>query len=119
MRYVNMVLGALMVLFALVQYNDPDPYVWVPIYLVSGAWAFAAAFRLRWFAARSAQVLLAATLVAYVGLTIFYWPQTPGFWRKDVWWVDEEAREGMGMMIALAVLLLASLSALTARNRRS
>ena len=29
----------------------------------------------------------------------------PGFWRKDVWWVEETAREGMGMMIAFAVLL--------------
>ena len=119
MRYVSIVLGAFMVLFAAVQYNDPDPHVWVPVYLVPGAWAFAAAFRLRWFSALPVQALLAASLAAYAALTIYYWPQTPEFWRKDVWWQDEEAREGMGMMIALAVLLFVSAAALTARSRRS
>jgi hypothetical protein len=29
-----------------------------------------------------------------------------GFWRKDVWWVEETAREGMGMMIAFVVLVV-------------
>jgi len=35
----------------------------------------------------------------------WFWPQTPGFWHQEVWWVTEEAREGMGMMIAFIALL--------------
>jgi hypothetical protein len=36
----------------------------------------------------------------------------PGFWRKDVWWVEETAREGMGVMIAFAVLIAVLATAL-------
>jgi hypothetical protein len=119
MRYANIVLGSLMVVFAVVQYNDPDPHIWVPIYLWAGAWAFAAAFAAPRFPARPMQGLLALSLVAYAALVVFYWPKAEGFWQQEVWWNDEEAREGMGAMIAFAVLLCASIPAFTARNRRS
>jgi hypothetical protein len=33
MRVFNGFFIALFVLFAVLQYNDPDPYVWIPIYL--------------------------------------------------------------------------------------
>ena len=117
MRTANIALGVLMLAFAAVQYNDPDPYIWMPIYGIAGAWAFAAALRSRF--AVPVQVLLAICVVAYAGLVVYYWPQAPEFWRKDVWWNDEEAREGMGAMIALAVMLFVALTALTARTRRS
>jgi hypothetical protein len=41
---------------------------------------------------------------------IFYWPTMPGFWRKEVFMAEETAREGMGVMIALMVLLTALFS---------
>jgi hypothetical protein len=119
MRYANIALGLLMLAFAAVQYNDPDPHVWVPIYMVPATWAFAAAWRLSGIAAAPAAVLLGACVLAYLVLVVYYWPQAPGFWRKDVWWEAEEAREGMGMMMAFAVLLFVSVTAFMARNRRS
>lgn len=119
MRYVNIALGLLMVAFAAVQYNDPDPHVWVPIYLVAAAWAFAAAFCASRMVSKTGMALLGLFLLAGVVLVIYYWPSAPGFWRQDVWWNDEEAREGMGAMIVLAVLLFVSVAALTARSRRS
>lgn len=33
MKILNLVFCILFVLFAALQYNDPDPYVWIPIYL--------------------------------------------------------------------------------------
>jgi hypothetical protein len=33
MKIFNIILTVLFVLFAVVQYNDPDPWLWVPIYL--------------------------------------------------------------------------------------
>lgn len=40
MRITNIVLSILFLLFAIVQYNDPDPWVWIGIYsfmaLISG-----------------------------------------------------------------------------------
>jgi hypothetical protein len=119
MRYVNIVLGVIMVAFAAVQYNDPDAPLWMVMYLVPAGWAFMAAFRLPATTSRDASVLLWVSLALYLYAVVFFWPQTPGFWRKDVWWMDEQAREGMGLMIALVVLLCVLATALRARSRRS
>lgn len=35
MKTFNLVAAILFVLFAGLQYNDPDPYIWIPIYMVS------------------------------------------------------------------------------------
>jgi len=106
MRYVHIVLGLLMVSFAAVQYNDPDALLWIVIYLVPAAWAFAAAFRPAQVRSLAGERLLWLSVAIGAATTVFYWPTMPGFWRMDVWWVEETAREGMGVMIALAVLLV-------------
>jgi len=33
MKFFNIFFCIVFILFAVVQYNDPDPYLWVPIYL--------------------------------------------------------------------------------------
>jgi hypothetical protein len=33
MKFFNIFFCIVFVLFAIVQYNDPDPYLWIPIYL--------------------------------------------------------------------------------------
>jgi len=119
MRYVHILLGLTMVAFAAVQYNDPDALLWIVLYLVPAAWAFAAALRPAQVRSATGERLLWATVAAGVGAMVLYWPSVPGFWRKDVWWVEETAREGMGVMIALAVLLVVLAAALTAKTRRS
>lgn len=35
MKTFNLIAAILFVLFAALQYNDPDPYIWIPIYMVS------------------------------------------------------------------------------------
>ena len=112
MRYVLILPGLLMVAFAAVQYNDPDTLVWATIYLVPAAWCFAAAFRPAQVRSLAGERLLWASVAVGAALTVFYWPTMPEFWRKDVWWVEETAREGMGMMIAFAVLLAVLATAL-------
>jgi len=106
MRYLHILLGLVMVAFAAVQYNDPDALLWIVIYLVPAAWAFAAAFRPAQVRSLAGERLLWLSVAIGAATTVFYWPTMPGFWRKDVWWVEETAREGMGVMIALAVLLV-------------
>jgi Transmembrane family 220, helix len=118
MRYVLMLLGLLMVAFAVVQYNDPDGLMWALIYLVPAAWAFAAAFRPALVGSLAGERLLWATLALGAGTLVLYWPTAPGFWRKDVWWVEETAREGMGVMVGVAVLVIV-LAGVMARSRRS
>jgi len=118
MRYVLMLLGLLMVAFAGVQYNDPDGLLWAFIYLVPAAWAFGAAIRPASVRSLAGERLLWATFAAGVGTMVYYWPAVPGFWRKDVWWVEETAREGMGVMVGIAVLVVVLATAM-ARSRRS
>ncbi len=112
MRYVHIVLGLLMVAFAAVQYNDPDALLWIVIYLIPAAWAFAAAFRPAQVRSLAGERLLWASVAIGAATTVFYWPTMPNFWLKDVWWVEETAREGMGVMIAFAVLLVVLANAL-------
>ncbi len=113
MRYLYAFLSLVMILFAGVQYNDPDGSVWILIYGVPAAWAGVAAFRPDLLAGPRSRALLALSAVAAIGLTIWLWPTAPGWWRREVWWESETSREGMGMMmvtLVLAAVLLASLS---------
>lgn len=95
-----------MVVFMAVQHNDPDGSMWIVIYAVPAAWTAIAAIRQQWLGLRVAHALLLFCLFAAVAGMVFYWPTTPGWWRQEVWWEVETAREGMGMMIVAIVLLV-------------
>jgi Transmembrane family 220, helix len=47
-RYVNFSLAMLFLFFAALQYNDPDPYIWIPIYGFA-AWLCYMAYRGRFY----------------------------------------------------------------------
>ena len=115
MIILNSLICLLMLMCAVLQYNDPDPWLWVSIYLVPGLWAGVAAampnLTRRKGARRLLGLFIALTLVG-VG---FYWPEVPGFWKPAIWWHGdlamttsqiELAREGMGMIIALVALVI-------------
>lgn len=40
MKNLYLILGLLFLSFAVVQYNDPDPYIWAPYYLLVSAVCF-------------------------------------------------------------------------------
>ena len=116
MRYLLIGLCVLMLLFAGVQYNDPDGLFWAIIYLIPGAFAALAAFQPAALGGGIGRAALLTAIVAAIGAMIYYWPVTDQFWRVDVWWNTETAREGMGLMIALLVLLV-SLAGSRAKTR--
>ena len=111
MRYLNIALGILMLVFVAVQYNDPDGAVWMAIYAVPAVWAFVAAFRLPAVRSPTGTRLLWLSIAGGLAAVVYYWPQTPAFWSMDVWWDEETAREGLGTMILLAVLLVVRFTA--------
>jgi hypothetical protein len=118
MRYLNMLLCLMMIGFTAVQYNDPDAIVWIVYYSVPAAWAWLAAFRLDLLRTPKLTRLLQASVVIWLGLVIFYWPEMPNFWRKEVFSVEETAREGMGLMIAWGVTVFVALTARFSRFGR-
>ncbi|MFK8082029.1 MAG: transmembrane 220 family protein [Granulosicoccus sp.] len=105
MRYASIVLMCLMLLFMGVQYNDPDGLMWMVIYAVPACWCAVAGFWWRAFDHAATQWALACSILAALGGIFLFWPLTPRFWTKDVWYNVETAREGMGLMIVTGVLL--------------
>ncbi len=111
MQVVNIILGLTMLGFAAVQYNDPDMPQWVLLYAIPALWMVAVTFRLQSIVrSKDLKALLGASVVFYIVAVVFHWPKMPNFWLKEVWIVEETAREGMGLMIALAVMLVAVLN---------
>lgn len=106
MRYVHGFFCVLFVLFTVVQYNDPDAYLWMVIYGSVAVWAGLATFRLTQFAHNQ---LLVTTfgiyLLAFLAGTIYEWPPSIADW-----WENELVREGLGMVIATVALLVVAYS---------
>ena len=111
MRILNLVLALAMLGFTAVQYNDPDGLLWAVYYIVPAIWALLAALRPDVLRATTGSRLLWACTAVWLGLVIFYWPRMPNFWQREVFMAEETAREGMGLMIAWAALLVARFSA--------
>ncbi len=117
MRYLNGIFCVIMILFVVVQYNDPDYAYWIVIYGLPAFWAGAATLRPAVLQRRFYASGLVLTTVAAVAGMVYHWPQTPGWWRREVWWADEPAREGLGLMIVVLALLVVLLTAWRARPR--
>lgn len=112
-RILGIVLGLCFVGFAVVQYNDPDPLLWMTIYLTAAVLSVAAGF-----GKVSNTVLTVACIVYAVGV-VFWWPEqfegvgdsmrdaTTGLLLKNV----EEGRESLGLaMCSIAMLSFILLS---------
>ena len=85
MKIFNIVCAVLFVVFAALQYNDPDPYIWIPLYLYAAV--------LCWLASRRKyypKLMLAG--VAVYGLYAIYL-----FFTKDgvMDWVTEHNAENI------------------------
>jgi len=107
MKVLRFVLSILMILFAIVQYNDPDGLWWAFIYGLAAATVLIANFRPAALQHPVGRILLILLLAVFIVGVWFYWPEDPGFWKTEVFWETETAREGLGMMIVLFTALFA------------
>ena len=117
MRIVNAVLCLLMLVFAAVQYNDPDAGLWMVIYALPAAWAALAAWQPARLQARPATLGLGFCLLAALAGVAHWWPTDAGWWRQAVWWESETAREGMGLMAVAVVLAVVALTRWLGRRK--
>jgi hypothetical protein len=106
MRIFSGIMCTVMVAFTVVQFNDPDAFHWIAIYAVAAIWCGFAAYRPALLGGGGQRLLILTLVLGAIG-TVWYFPKTTGFWHTEVWWVTETAREGMGMMIAFAALVIA------------
>lgn len=102
MRPVNGLFCVILGLFAIAQYNDPDALLWFLIYAIPAAWAGIVAFRPHLLpASRGAIAAFLICLAAAVAGTRYMWPALPENWIHV-----EEEREGLGLIIVTAALLV-------------
>ncbi|MEO0680367.1 MAG: transmembrane 220 family protein [Pseudomonadota bacterium] len=119
MRILNGVLAALLVLFAAVQWNDPDGPFWMVVYGAGAAWCLIAALRPSAFASGAVAGLFWLCLLAAIGGMAWFWPQVTDWWDISVWWPEvtgETSREGMGMMVLVVFLLAVAVVVRRARR---
>jgi hypothetical protein len=95
MRFIHAALLAMLILFAALQYNDPDWYYWGPVYLLAAAWSWLALRQperfVTWPVARvGAPISIALFLLGFVSLASYLGPG---------WIHIEEAREALGYLI--------------------
>jgi Transmembrane family 220, helix len=114
MRIFNIFFVITFIFFAALQYNDPDPYVWMPIYLYAAVLCWFA-FRNRFF---PRAYLLGIFVYAIYACYKFF--DENGVWdwltkhqaaniadtmKAEQPWI-EETREFFGLVILIVVLLI-------------
>jgi len=114
LRIFNIFFCFVFIVFAALQYNDPDPYVWMPIYLYAAVLCWLA-FRKRYF---PRAYLLGITIYGVYAVYKFF--DENGVWdwatkhhfaniadtmKAEQPWV-EETREFFGLVILIVVLLI-------------
>ncbi|MBB6610735.1 transmembrane 220 family protein [Pontibacter sp. Tf4] len=91
----GIILCLLFISFAAMQYNDPDPALWIAIYVVAGAICVLAAF------GKLPMVVMAVACAACVIGAFMVWPvkyeglEVGGGDIKNI----EEARESLGLLL--------------------
>lgn len=114
MKIFNLIFSFLFIVSAALQYNDPDPYLWMPIYLF-GAAACWLAFRNKFYP----RVYLVGTIL-FLGYAAYLFITKDGVWdwmtqhnaeniaetmKAEKPWI-EDTREFFGLAILIAVLMI-------------
>jgi len=114
MKAFNIIFIVLFIVSAALQYNDPDPYIWMPIYLYGAYLCYQAIYK------KYNPVLYIIGLVAYIGYAVYLFFDKQGVlsWAEEHHaenivqsmkatkpWI-EETREFGGLLILIVVLII-------------
>lgn len=114
MKIFNLIFSILFVLCAALQYNDPDPWLWIPIYLYSAVLCWLA-FRGNYFP--GAYLLGIAGYLVYAVILFFEkdgvidWltkhnaANIAGSMKAEKPWI-EDTREFLGLVIMIVILAI-------------
>jgi hypothetical protein len=112
MKVTNLILAVMFLLFAFVQINDPDPFLWIAIYGAMAVVCVIAAFK---YYIRPLHWILLAGFLVYM---IILWPGLNEWLQQEDKGVlfdegmkmqfiyIEESREFLGLLICVIVLLV-------------
>mgnify|MGYP006161416763 FL=1 len=102
--FINLFWGIIFLLFASVQFNDPDPVIWIFAYTLTAVLCFTYlkstwAIKLKW-------LYLLVGLAMLVGSVIQFPPHWEGFGTEMKTANNELARESIGLLLCGLVLLV-------------
>ena len=112
MKVFNIIFCLIFIVFAALQYNDPDPYLWIPIYMYTSVLCWLAA-RKRYFT--KAYLLGIVVYSVYAVYKVFdpnglldwinlhYAESIAKTMKAEQPWI-EESREFFGLIILIVVL---------------
>ena len=105
LKYItNILLGILFLLFASVQFNDPDPFIWIFTYTLTALLCFG--YLNAHFSSRYLWIYLFTAVTLSIGSYLQFPPQWEGFGNEMKTINNELARESMGLLICAVILFL-------------
>lgn len=109
MKILNLILAAVFFLFAALQYNDPDPLVWMLTYSAVGTLCVLAALggHFRWVVLGLGLALMAwmlSMLPGVIGWVNDGMPSIAGAMKAETPHI-ESVREFLGLLVAVAALV--------------
>jgi hypothetical protein len=114
MKIFNLVFCILFILFAALQYNDPDPWLWIPIYLYGAILCWLA------FKGKFPRLAYIVGILGYLVYAVILFVEEDGVWdwitkynaaniagsmKAEKPWI-EDTREFLGLAILLVVLTI-------------
>ena len=102
--FVNLFWGIIFLLFAYVQFNDPDPILWIFTYSLTALLCFG--YLNTHFSSRYQWLYLFSALSLSIGSYLQFPPQWEGFGNEMKTINNELARESMGLLICAVILFL-------------
>jgi hypothetical protein len=113
-KVINILFALLFLLAAILQYNDPDPYIWMPIYLYAAICCALASARHFYPRTYIAGIIILGLYACYLFFTtngVYDWLMlyhassiTETMIAEQPW--IEQTREFFGLLIIIASLLL-------------
>ncbi|WP_034256601.1 transmembrane 220 family protein [Adhaeribacter aquaticus] len=103
MKIFALIMAFVFVSFAALQYNDPDPYIWIPIYLYVAALSYLA------FKGKIIKPLFMISALSFLVGAIFMWPeQWEGVALKNGMKTIfiEQGRESLGLSMCFVTLVI-------------
>ena len=114
MKIFNIVFGILFIIFAALQYNDPDPYIWIPIYLYAAILCLLAASKKYYPRLMLVGVAIYAVYAIYLFFTkdgVMDWmtqhhaENIAGQMKASTPWI-EDTREFFGLCLVTFAMLM-------------
>lgn len=125
MKFLNIFFCFVFIVFAGLQYNDPDPYLWIPIYMYTSVLCWLAArerFYTKAYLAGIAVYTLYALYKIFDSNGLLDWIQLhhaaniAETMKAEQPWI-EESREFFGLIILIAVLGINYFTAVKKRSK--